>query len=239
MRRLMDEYGLEGWVFSWMNRKRTLGLCHHRVQCLQLSVSFVELNDEWTVEQVCRHEIAHALAGAGAGHGPMWRAVARQVGVVNPAARCSEAITAPGRYQATCGGCGHVFNMDRRPKNRPGSVRYCPPCYKRTGDIKVAALEYVDTRFNVSVTSTPRTRENAPVSAQQSTPVQTVARAGDDAPKSVTAPQLAAALKVDAKAFRAWLRKYPDIAWEYKTEGGYLFSPDGVRYVARLWLDTH
>lgn len=235
----MDEYGLEGWVFSWMKRKKTLGLCHHQSQCLQLSVSFVDHNDEWLVEQVCRHEIAHALAGPGQGHGPMWRAVALRLGVVNPSARCNEAVSPPSRYQATCGGCGHVYNTDRRPTNIPGRIRYCPPCYKRTGDLKVAVLDYIDTRFNVSVTRTPRTHENAPVSAQQSTPAQTVALAGDDAPKHVTAPQIAAALKVDAKAFRAWLRKYPDIAWEYKTDGGYLFDAGGARYIIRRWLDTH
>src|ERR1044072_2848391 len=84
MTALMKEHRLleKGWTFNWMNRRNTYGLCRYGPKVLQLSLLFVDHNDEEKVLEVCRHEVAHALAGHEAKHGPYWRAIAIELGVV-------------------------------------------------------------------------------------------------------------------------------------------------------------
>lgn len=246
MTRLMWEFGLtqRGWTFRWMNRKATLGLCKYGPMELLLSRSFVDLNTDDTVDQVCRHEIAHALAGHEAAHGPEWVGMAYQCGVRNPSSRSDEAVVAHGRYQATCPTCTKLYSMHRRPKVRQGMIRYCPPCWaagarlSRADRAAAAGLTFTDTRVTVA----PRTPARAPLAASQSTPSVSVSSAAASAPKErVSAPELAAAMGVEAKQLRAWLRRHPDLQWEFqdRSTGAYSFDAQGVRTVVRLWNDSH
>ena len=47
-----------------------------------MSRHFAERYDDDEIHQVLLHEVAHALAGPKAGHGPQWKAVARDLGYV-------------------------------------------------------------------------------------------------------------------------------------------------------------
>ena len=249
MIRLMGEFGLieKGWTFRWMTRKRTLGLCEYFPKYLLLSTSLVDLNDEDVVEQVCRHEIAHALAGHKAGHGPIWQATAIQCGVRNPASRCSEAVTAKGHYRAECPSCSREFFMHRRPSLKPGRMHYCPTCWKSHRHLppeqRVAAakLTFENTRApepSTLVQSALQTPVRTPVSAQQSVPA--VSPQENIAGAVFSASDLAAAMRVDAKSFRAWLRKNKSLQWEYqKPDGRYEFPGDRVRDIVRLWNQEH
>lgn len=245
MTALIEEFGLteKGWTFQWMRRARTLGLCEYGPKYLLLSTSFVDLNEPDVVEQVCRHEIAHALAGHKAAHGPYWQAIAIQCGVRNPSAKCSEAVTAPGRYTATCPTCSKGYSLHRRPKNVPGRIRYCPPCWKKNGHrsheerVAAAELKFTDSRVSPSV-STSQTPVRTPVSAQQSTP--TVSVTASVAGAVFSASELAVAMRVDPKSFRAWLRKNKELQWEYqKPDGRYEFPGDKVSEIVRLWNLDH
>lgn len=240
MTRLMGEFDLidKGWTFAWMSRRRTLGLCKYGPRQLLLSTVLVDHNSEDVVEQVCRHEIAHALAGHQAAHGPEWISMAYKCGVRNPSAKCYEAELPPGRYQATCPSCSKVYSMERRPKQMNGRSRYCPPCYRSTGNLAAAELTFRDSRTPI-VSLPPQAPVNAPVSVQQSTPAQTVAPTSVGAPNAFSAPQVAAAMGVDAKSFRAWLRKYPAMERNFKTTGAWLFPADRVPDVVAAWNATH
>jgi hypothetical protein len=57
-----------------------LGLCRYGPRTVELSSPFVEHNPEEVVRDTLLHEVAHALAGRAAGHGPLWRAMCLRVG---------------------------------------------------------------------------------------------------------------------------------------------------------------
>lgn len=112
-RDLMDSYDFAHWDFAFDRAKTRHGQCDFTNQRITLSRYFVEMNEEPLVRETILHEIAHAIAGPGAGHGPRWQTVARNLGV-RPVAR--KASTMPkGRYKGVCP-CGHPHNLHRRPK---------------------------------------------------------------------------------------------------------------------------
>lgn len=77
---------LQGWTFTWNNRKRAFGLCRYDDKTIQLSRVLTEVETEDATRQTVLHEIAHALAGPQAKHGPIWKAQARRLGVRQPRA---------------------------------------------------------------------------------------------------------------------------------------------------------
>lgn len=244
MTALLMEHGLweQGWRFQWMNRHRTLGLCKYREKLLLLSTIYVDHHDNDHVRQTCLHEVAHALTPM-ARHGLEWQRKALELGVRNPAP-CTDANMPKGRWQAACPTCSKVYSMHRPPKNRPGSFKYCSPCWRNTpGDqaAKLAAseLKFADTVAPV-VATMPEKRVSVPVSAAQSAPSVTVPSASAGSPNAFSAPQVAAAMKIDPKKFRAWLRRW-SLASNYQTGpgGAYVFSADDVKDVVRAWNATH
>lgn len=74
------------YSFKWNRRKKTYGLCSYRTKTIQLSTFLTKSCPEEQVRDTILHEIAHAIAGYEAGHGPKWKAVARQIGAA-PKAR--------------------------------------------------------------------------------------------------------------------------------------------------------
>lgn len=71
------------WTFLWNDRETAFGMCSYRDKTIQLSSKLVKFESEDSVEQTILHEIAHALT-PGTGHGAMWKAVARRLGVRKP-----------------------------------------------------------------------------------------------------------------------------------------------------------
>lgn len=245
---LMAHFGIlqKGWTFGWINRKRTLGLCRYSTQQILLSVSHVDLNERYHVEQTIRHEIAHALAGNEAAHGPVWVGMAYECGVDNPKAKCTDVdlVMPKGRYRATCETCGAEYSMHKRGKNI--DRKYCHPCYVRAGAVRGTwanfRLSYVDSqRMNAPVTSL-----RAPVSVSQTPSVSSVSAVSETVRDErtetptvqwVNAAQLAAAMKVDGKTLRAWLRK--NGGRSFQVDGKYQFTAADVRYIVLMWNESH
>ena len=103
---LLREHGLAdaGWMFKWDNARRRGGQCDYNRKTISMSKYLVPL---WTDEQVRNtllHEVAHAMTGHGAGHGPQWRRIARMIGC--DAERTHSNETVEGRYKAVCDRCG-------------------------------------------------------------------------------------------------------------------------------------
>jgi predicted SprT family Zn-dependent metalloprotease len=88
---LISEYLDSSWSFRWNKRKRAFGLCHYGHNTIELSRILTESETEEATHQTILHEIAHALAGFRAGHGPEWKMHARRIGVKNP--KCSRQQT--------------------------------------------------------------------------------------------------------------------------------------------------
>ena len=79
-RSLMDAYGLQDWNLRFDESYRFLGKCNYRDQVIQLSRGHVLDGKDKEIKDTILHEIAHALAGPKAKHGPEWKTVARRIG---------------------------------------------------------------------------------------------------------------------------------------------------------------
>ena len=69
-----------GWRFGLDNARRRAGACDYARRRITVSRHLVASAPLEEVRQVLLHEIAHALAGSGAAHGPHWKAVGRRIG---------------------------------------------------------------------------------------------------------------------------------------------------------------
>jgi RimJ/RimL family protein N-acetyltransferase/predicted SprT family Zn-dependent metalloprotease len=68
------------WHFEFDSAKRRAGLCNYTERRITISRHLVDLHSIDESLQVMLHEIGHALAGKGAGHGPVWKSQAKAIG---------------------------------------------------------------------------------------------------------------------------------------------------------------
>ena len=130
-RALMRRHGLSDWEFKWSNALKQAGLCTYPYKgkpgVISLSRPLTELWGETEMRDTILHEIAHALAGHDAGHGPAWKAVCRKIGA-NPERNYEYDDDRPEpvmRYLGTCPN-GHTRGSQRLPKQRY-SCHVCAP----------------------------------------------------------------------------------------------------------------
>ena len=88
-RSLMDEHGLGDWTFRFSAARSRLGECREREKLIRIGIRHAVTAEPREVRDTILHEIAHALAGAKAGHGPAWKTVATRIGAT-PKARAEE-----------------------------------------------------------------------------------------------------------------------------------------------------
>lgn len=135
----MEAHGLlqQGWVFKFdVRATRRFGQC--RVvkrrfdslvlsRTLSLSAPLTRLNAEKEVEDTILHEVAHALAGLDADHGPAWKACASRLGARPEACyRPKEhGVKVPYKWEAFCPGCHEVRQQAMRPPKRVQSCKKC------------------------------------------------------------------------------------------------------------------
>ena len=91
-RRLMDEHGLADWTLAFVESGRRLGDCNFRDRVIRIGRAHALEDGEERIRDTVLHEIAHAIAGPKAGHGPLWKATARRIGAT-PRARVYETRT--------------------------------------------------------------------------------------------------------------------------------------------------
>lgn len=129
-RREMAAQGLRGWTFGLTRAKRQLGACKYRSKRIEISEYYAINSPVESVLDTLRHEIAHALAGPAAKHGPAWKAIAVRLGATPQACDSSdEIVVTPGDWQATCSSCAKTFHRYRMPKTLSG---YRCRCEART-----------------------------------------------------------------------------------------------------------
>jgi hypothetical protein len=123
---LLAEHGLDDWTLRFDRAKRRAGICRYSERVIGLSAPLTHLHSADEVRDTVLHEIAHALAGPNAGHGPRWRSVARRIGCSGE--RCVSAAS-PRVVGAWVGVCpqGHTADRHRRPER----VLLCRPCGSR------------------------------------------------------------------------------------------------------------
>jgi len=91
-RQLMDDHGLADWTLAFVESERRLGDCNYRDRVIRIGRPHALEAAEEDIRDTVLHEIAHAIVGPKAGHGPLWRATARRIGAT-PRARACESGT--------------------------------------------------------------------------------------------------------------------------------------------------
>jgi len=125
-RDLMDDHGLGSWGFGFDNAKRRCGNCHFGKWRITLSRYYVSMNNEAEVRDTILHEIAHAMAGADAGHGLVWQKVARSIGAKPQ--RCADASVSMPKppWKIVCAS-GHTLGTRHR-RRRDMKFHVCGRC---------------------------------------------------------------------------------------------------------------
>ena len=79
-RELMDEHGLTDWRVRIDNTTRRLGVCKHSRKTISLSRQYITTGSDQQIRNTILHEIGHALAGPGEGHGQEWKSIVASIG---------------------------------------------------------------------------------------------------------------------------------------------------------------
>ena len=114
------------WSFGFDNAKTRAGLCsfdRHRITVSRYLAGRYE-DDE--IHQILLHEIAHALAGPRVGHGPRWRAIAKELGYDGKRTHDGAIAHEFAPWVGTCP-AGHVHYRYKQPRG----VLACGRCSKR------------------------------------------------------------------------------------------------------------
>jgi predicted SprT family Zn-dependent metalloprotease len=113
---LMKDHGLgETWNFVFDSAKQRAGLCNYTDFEISLSKYIVEHHSIDQSIQVVLHEIAHALAGKSAGHGPNWKKIAKSLGYRGEKFTGKEIAEQTARWVGECRN-GHRHYRFKSPK---------------------------------------------------------------------------------------------------------------------------
>ena len=117
------------WAFAFDNAKRRAGACDFTRKRITMSRYLSARYDDETNEQTILHEIAHALAGPAAGHGPAWKRIARTLGYSGGTTHHGETATELAPWVGRCP-AGHMAYRHRRPA-RDMSCARCSRTFDR------------------------------------------------------------------------------------------------------------
>lgn len=117
----MRHFNLHDWTFDWDNAIQRFGCCHHSSKKITISLPLLRINPIDLLKNTVNHEIAHALAGHKAGHGPDWKQKCFLTGAKPE--RCCKAGITTGNYKGTCSNCPFVCFKKKMPRNN-GSWRH-------------------------------------------------------------------------------------------------------------------
>lgn len=119
----MARHGLNDWHFRFTHSLARFGQCSYSKKTISLSKHLTLLNDESLVRNTILHEIAHALVGHKAAHGPAWRAQALAIGCDGRRTYNDNVAAPPRNTVGVCPGCLREIRRYRR------RALYCLPCH--------------------------------------------------------------------------------------------------------------
>lgn len=118
------------WRFGFDNAKRRAGLCNFTEKRITVSRYLATKFDDDEVHQILLHEVAHAMAGPRAGHGPTWKRTAAMIGYVGGRTHDGEIAHEHAPWVGACP-AGHPHYRFRRP-TREQSCGKCSRSFSRT-----------------------------------------------------------------------------------------------------------
>lgn len=113
------------WQLKLNKRHTSLGRCDYERKLIELSVHFIDHNDTDAVTEIILHEIAHALAGENANHGPLWAEQCRRLNI-EPTRVYHDKKMPDGKWVAVCNKCTRRYNKQYKPAL--GFQYLCPKC---------------------------------------------------------------------------------------------------------------
>jgi len=114
------------WSFRFDNAKTRAGLCNYTDKRISVSRYLANRYEDDDIHQVLLHEVAHAIAGSRAGHGPKWKVIAKDLGYVGKRLHDGPIADELAPWVGTCS-AGHLHYRYRTP-TRPLS---CGKCSRR------------------------------------------------------------------------------------------------------------
>ncbi|MFT4157930.1 MAG: SprT-like domain-containing protein [Microbacterium sp.] len=134
----------DSWSFGFDNAKRRAGQCNYTTKRITVSRYLAARFDDDEIHQVLLHEVAHALAGHKAAHGPMWKRIATELGYDGGVTHHGETAVELAPWVGTCP-AGHVTYRHRRP-SRATSCAKCSRSYD-------ARFEFIWTRREITASA--------------------------------------------------------------------------------------
>jgi predicted SprT family Zn-dependent metalloprotease len=137
-RELLDEHGVDGFDVKMNGRlTRAIGRTNFTMRVIEFSSKLAAVNDRSILENTVRHEVAHAIAGFKAKHGPEWKAACRLTGAEPVPCVAADSIEGVGRWEAWCTGCKKkVDRRQRKPKSIIGWNHQKNACDGGGGEIR-------------------------------------------------------------------------------------------------------
>ncbi|QAY73119.1 M48 family peptidase [Agromyces protaetiae] len=111
------------WTFEFDHAKKRAGLCNYTSKRISVSRYLAVKYADDEIHQVLLHEVAHAMAGPRAGHGPKWKHLAAEIGYVGRRTHDGEVADELASWVGRCPS-GHVHYRYREPV-RPLSCGLC------------------------------------------------------------------------------------------------------------------
>lgn len=111
------------WSFGFDNAKKRAGACHFAQRRITVSRYISALGTDDEVHQTLLHEVAHAIAGHAAGHGPVWRRIARDLGYDGGATHRNAIPTQLAPWVGVCPNGHEIFRY-----RRPTRLTSCTAC---------------------------------------------------------------------------------------------------------------
>lgn len=111
------------WSFGFDHAKRRAGLCNYTERRITVSRYLAAKFEDDEIHQVLLHEVAHALAGPSAGHGPRWKRIAAEIGYAGGRTHDGDIAHERAPWVGSCP-AGHAHYRFRRP-TRPASCARC------------------------------------------------------------------------------------------------------------------
>ena len=124
---------LSVWGFRFDNGKRRAGQCNYTERVISISKHLVAHHSLDDVQQVVLHEIAHAMVGKDAGHGPVFKKQAAALGYRGRNFTGREIAANEAPWVGHCR-AGHVHYRYRQP-TRPLACGLCGKTFSRDNQI--------------------------------------------------------------------------------------------------------
>jgi len=114
------------WTIGFDNAKQRAGVCMYGPKRISLSRYHIASATDDDIHQTLLHEVAHAMAGPGTGHGKLWKETAERIGYVGNRTYSGSIADDVAPWVGTCP-AGHVHYRHRRPRHPMG----CGKCSRK------------------------------------------------------------------------------------------------------------